>query len=163
MVYLQQWVESGRRRAEIDDPTRFATIDKSIPVSAPVDAVFEVLVDPAMLAKWLDARVSIDARVGGRMDVLWSGGEHVGGEIVLSDQPHHVVWHWWDADKLESEDDPGMITVMTWSLKEVGGQTELTIVDPGYDREQADDQYMAEIEKDWDTFLKAIPIALDRI
>jgi len=160
LVYLQYWVESGRRRSDVDDPEHFATVSKSVTVPAPIDAVYEALVDPKLLASWLDATVSFDARIGGKMSILWAGGEHVGGEIVLLDQPRHAVWHWWDADKLETEDDPGMITVMTWSLANIGEQTDLTLTDRGYDRALATDAYMLDIGKGWDTCLRAIPAVI---
>jgi uncharacterized protein YndB with AHSA1/START domain len=126
------------------NPNLFATVTRSITLNAGQAWVWRALTESEFLGQWLDAKVSCVPEIGGAIDILWSDGSHVGGEIVLLDAPHHLIMHWWDAGKLAREDDPGMITVL------------LEMLDTGYDISQVNDEWMAEIHAGWDMFLASM-------
>jgi uncharacterized protein YndB with AHSA1/START domain len=155
--FLQAWVESGRRRKDMKNPDRFATVTRSIAVDADQAWVWRALTDSALLGQWLDADVTCTPKIGGAIDILWPDGSHVGGEIVLFDAPHHLIMHWWDADSWAQNNDPGMITVLLWTLRPVGERhTQLDLLDTGYDLSRVNDEWMTEIHAGWDQFLASL-------
>jgi uncharacterized protein YndB with AHSA1/START domain len=157
LVYLQLWLESGRSRAETNDAARFTNVTGSIRIAATPEQVFQAFVTPSSLQGWIGGTIEMDAFPGGRMDVQWETGDHVGGEVVLIDQPRHIVWHWWDAQKLAIEDDPGLVTIMIWTLTDAEGYTEVSLIDMGYDRSIVDDTYVFDINQGWGLMLAALP------
>ncbi len=157
LVYLQLWLESGRSRMEAKDPARFTNITGSTRIAVTREEVFRAFVTPSLLQRWIGGTIEMDVCPGGRMDVQWETGDHVGGEIVLIDRPSHIVWHWWDAQKLAAEDDPGLITIMIWTLTEVNGHTDVSLIDMGYDRSIVDDTYVFDINQGWELMLAALP------
>lgn len=152
--FLQAWVESNRRRNDLKNPDKFVTVAKTLTLDADVDWAWRALTEPTVMGLWLDATVRCTPELGGGIDIRWPDGSHVGGEIALIERPHHLITHWWDADSLAKDDDPGLITVMRWTLKPLTQeQTQLELVDTGYDLTRVDDEWMAEITKGWDEML----------
>lgn len=144
--YLQAWVESGRRREDLEDPDKFETVQKSLDLHADVPGVWQMITDSELMGQWLGAQVAFKPELGGTIDILWPDGSHVGGEVVLIDAPNHLITHWWDADSLARDNDPGIITIMHWQVTSSDdGSTRLELVDTGYDRSRVSDEWMRDI------------------
>jgi uncharacterized protein YndB with AHSA1/START domain len=152
--FLQAWVESGRRRKDMKNPDLFSIVSRSIVVDADQAWTWRALTDAGLMGQWLDAQVTLEPKLAGAIDIRWADESHIGGEIVLIDAPHHLIMHWWDAGTLAREDDPGLITVMTWTLCPFDNhRTRLDLLDTGYDLSRVDDAWMQAINEGWDQFL----------
>jgi uncharacterized protein YndB with AHSA1/START domain len=157
LTYLQAWVESGRSAARLNDPAQFSTVEHEITVPADLGRSWRAITDAGQMASWYSgsetAQVRCEPGIGGAIDILWSGGAHVGGEVVLATAPTDWVVHWWDQDSLERRDDPGMITVQRWHLApSPDGGTTIRLVESGYDRQVVTDDWMQQIGQGWDEF-----------
>ena len=85
-----------------DEPELAVRIERIL--QAPPDRVFRAFLDPELMRQWiapddLDVdRVTVDARVGGRIEVWHSrGGVSTGkfeGRFVTIDPPRELVYHW---------------------------------------------------------------------
>ena len=70
-------------------------------LSAPIDEVFRWWTEPALVERWMapigDVRATLDARIGGSLQVVMSGQgvviEHT-GEFLEIDRPRRLVFTW---------------------------------------------------------------------
>jgi uncharacterized protein YndB with AHSA1/START domain len=65
-------------------------LERDYPV--PIESVWNALVDPAKLEKWL-AKVTHDGRRGGTFDIDF-GSDKAGGAILAYDPPHLLAFEW---------------------------------------------------------------------
>ena len=79
--------ERERLAAEPGDVVR------EVRVAAPPEAVFEFLVDPAKIVRWMGEAADVEPRVGGavRMSI---DGNVARGELVELDRPRRVAFTW---------------------------------------------------------------------
>ncbi|GGP84110.1 SRPBCC family protein [Saccharothrix coeruleofusca] len=98
---------SGRMRAVVD-------------VAAPVDEVYDALVDPVKFERWFGAKVDIEPEVGGRFAM--GGFEHNPEPATIVDlRPGRAMTvDWGDS-------------VSTWELEGSGGRTRMTFTQSGFD------------------------------
>jgi uncharacterized protein YndB with AHSA1/START domain len=97
-------------------------IEHTIDIDAPAHRVFEVLMKPAELERWIARRSTVEPRINGTYDLGWEG---MGGMKIVD----------LDADKKLAYAMPGMDgsdSIVTWTLAESGGKTRLTIVHSGF-------------------------------
>lgn len=112
---------------------RQGDVHHEIDIAAPPEAVFETLIEPEQLERYM-ARGSahIEPRPGGRYDLNW--GDEGPLKILEIDPPRKLAYSW-------TEKDTGSTgTVVTWELEGSGGKTHLTLVHSGFasDREGTD-------------------------
>jgi uncharacterized protein YndB with AHSA1/START domain len=100
---------------------------------APPPLVFRALTDPPELAKWWGPHgfttpgLELDLRVGGRYRIAMQPPEgelfYLQGEFRELDPPRHLAYtfRWEDPDPDDVE------TLVTLSLRDLGGSTELTL------------------------------------
>ncbi len=105
-------------------PTVYGDIEQSVEIDAPPDRVFEALIIPQQLERWIASRARVEPRVGGVYDIGW---ELSGTVKILELEPGARLVYSWAAYQDEPE------TVVTWTLEGSGGKTRLTIVQSGFD------------------------------
>jgi uncharacterized protein YndB with AHSA1/START domain len=67
-------------------------------IAAPPDAVFDFLVDPAKMVRWIGAAVDLDPVEGGVLRIDIGGGDIAAGQYLEVDRPNRVVFTWgWQA------------------------------------------------------------------
>jgi uncharacterized protein YndB with AHSA1/START domain len=73
----------------------------------PVEAVWRAVTDPAELAHWFPAALTVDLRVGGRMTFTFPEGDGPAqeGEVVDLDPPRRFAFSW-DRDDLRFDLEP---------------------------------------------------------
>ena len=80
-------------------------------IAAPPDVVFDFLVDPAKMLRWMGTAVNIDPRPGGRfwLDATETGTDIASGTYLAVEPPTKVVFTWgWENN---AEVPPGSTTV----------------------------------------------------
>jgi uncharacterized protein YndB with AHSA1/START domain len=74
----------------------------------PIDAVWQAVTDPAELAHWFPATVTVDLRPGGAMSFDFGGGVTLDGEVTELDPPRLFAFSWGAEDlRFELEPDDG--------------------------------------------------------
>lgn len=87
-----------------------------IHIEKPRQQVFDVLVDPGLIDRWLPSAAIVEPRVGGRYEFGW---DHGPVELIAFDPPDHLAYTWhndgwpdtevhWD---LADSDDGTLVTV----------------------------------------------------
>ncbi|MGH1492337.1 MAG: SRPBCC family protein [Acidimicrobiales bacterium] len=78
-------------------------------IAAPPEAVFEFLVDPEKVLRWMGRSVDIDPRPGGQFRLAATVNDTAVGTYVEVDRPNRVVFTWgWEGS---AEVPPGSSTV----------------------------------------------------
>lgn len=120
---------------DYDDPD--PTIIQSILIDAPRSEVFQALITPEIMAKWLYAENAVvDAREGGAYSYGWGyeiDGEKVDGgptKILEYVENEKLVTDWpdWRGDKSVPDQ------TVTWMLEDVDGRTRVTVIHSGFVR-----------------------------
>lgn len=121
-------LENLRRHTDGKPPVRcdfskpmLGDIQHTIEIDGSREAVFETLIKPEQLERWIASKATIEPIVGGRYDFGWNG---VGPEKILELIPNEKLAYSWPED--------GEETVVTWTLEESGGKTRLTLVQSGF-------------------------------
>ncbi len=121
-------LENLRRHTDGKPPVRcdfskpmLGDIQHTIEIDGSREAVFETLIKPEQLERWIASKATIEPIVGGRYDFGWNG---VGPEKILELTPNERLAYSWPED--------GEETVVTWTLEESGGKTRLTLVQSGF-------------------------------
>ncbi|MEQ8674609.1 MAG: SRPBCC domain-containing protein [Aggregatilineales bacterium] len=95
-------------------------------IDAPAERVFDVLIKPEHLNKWIAHNAEVDPRIGGEFSYGWGG---VPPFKIVELEPNRKLAYDWD------EEDPNgdmQHTIVTWTLEESNGKTRLTIVQSGF-------------------------------
>jgi uncharacterized protein YndB with AHSA1/START domain len=109
-------------------------VELDIHIEAPPEAVFEFLVDPEKLLRWMGEKADIDPRPGGRF-WLDLGQGTAEGEYLEVVPPERVVltWGWVGSDTVP----PGSSTLRI-ELSPVDGGTELRLRHSGLPGDECD-------------------------
>lgn len=111
-------------------------VQLSILIDAPRPKVFQALMDPAVLNKWVASAAVVEPKKGGCYSYGWSydmGGVKVeGGPMRILDlvENEKLVTDWpdWRGDKNVP------LQTITWLLESVGAQTRVTLIHGGFVR-----------------------------
>lgn len=100
----------------------------SVRIGASVEAVFDHLVDPEKLVRWMGVEVDIDPRPGGRFWMNVTGQDKASGQYVTVDRPHRVAFTWgWEGN---DGVPPGSSTVSI-QLTQDGAETVVELTHSG--------------------------------
>lgn len=102
-------------------------ISLSVDIDGPADEVFDVLINPAQLERWIASKATVEPEEGGEYDFGW---EMPGSIKILALEPNKRLQTSWAA----WGDFPP--TVVTWTLAESKGKTRLTLVHSGFAPDQ---------------------------
>ena len=115
------------------------SIRHSILINAPIQTVWRILTTPEHVAVWVGA-VGFQPQVGAEFEFHappqgnWDGITH--SKVLHLDPPHRLVFTWGVPNS--------PITEVEFTLREVGVQTEVTLVHSGWD------QFPPEVKPIWD-------------
>ncbi len=76
----------------MDRTTLPHTLDRTVTIHAPPDAVFRFFTDSSRWARWWGAGSTIDARPGGAIYIMHPGGIESAGEVLEIDSPRRLVF-----------------------------------------------------------------------
>jgi uncharacterized protein YndB with AHSA1/START domain len=138
-------LENLRRRLDSKPPVRcdfskpmLGDIQHTVAIDGTPQAVFETLIKPEQLNRWIASNAVVEPRVGGRYDFGW--GAH-GPLKILEIVPDKKLSYLWPEGDVE--------TIVTWTLEESGGKTHLTLVHSGF----APDQPTGGLNAGWLNFV----------
>ena len=132
---LRTWVETGRVlwRPDYSNLPR-GEIRVAVEAEASPVTVFDALIDPAQLSRWMMATSpKVEPAVGGTYDLGWPDKEGRPLKILDIVANSRLSYSWSDSDS------PG--TVVTWELEASGGGTRITLVHSGFDESVPLDDY----------------------
>jgi uncharacterized protein YndB with AHSA1/START domain len=124
-------LENLRRHLDSKLPVRcdFSTLPAtgdvrhSVDIDAPRETVFEALIKPEQLNRWIASNATIEPQVGGDFDLGWGVGVPFKILELVPDEKLSYSW-------LGEGDNPP--TIVTWTLEDSGGKTRLTLVHSGF-------------------------------
>jgi uncharacterized protein YndB with AHSA1/START domain len=138
-------LENLRRHLDNKPPVRydftrsaFGDIQHTIEIDAPREAVYNALVKPELLERWIASKASVEEQVGGKYRIGWPMAWTI-SELVPNER---LV--------LLGEGDDTSVT--TWTLEGSGGKTRLTLVHSGF----AADYDQSGINSGWLNYLSWI-------
>lgn len=106
-------------RCDFSNPM-MGDIRHEVDIDAPASAVFELLIKPEQLNRWIAHNAVVEAHVGGGYDLGWGFGPLK----ILELTPDQRLAYAWPEDGLE--------TVVSWTLEESNGKTHMTLVQSGF-------------------------------
>jgi uncharacterized protein YndB with AHSA1/START domain len=135
------------------------TIEMTMEVDAPTDAVWKALTDAEELARWFPLKAEADPRVGGRIWLSWEGefeGEH---RIEIFDPERHLrtTWH-----PMTKDDSRPTELCVDYHLEGRGGRTVLRLVHSGFGRGAAWDEEYDGVHTGWTFELRSLRHYLER-
>jgi uncharacterized protein YndB with AHSA1/START domain len=68
------------------------SLDRTVVINAPREAVFRYFTDSARWANWWGAGSTIDARPGGKIYIRYPEGTEVAGEVIEVEAPERIVF-----------------------------------------------------------------------
>ena len=108
-------------------------VEVEIAIQAPADLVFDFLVEPEKLLRWLGQDGTIDPRPGGELRVKISDDDTAVGNYVEIDRPKHLVFTWgWEGSDVVP---PGSSTVEL-NLREEDDHTVVSLMHSGLPDDQ---------------------------
>jgi uncharacterized protein YndB with AHSA1/START domain len=131
---LRSWVERGTVGPHCD----FSAVPRGdvrarIDIAAPQETVYDALIHPHELERYIATRAAVEPHTGGHYDFGWEKG---GPIKILELVPEERLSYSWTY-----EDQPE--TVVTWTLEGSGGKTRLTLVHSGFARDRKNGGYHA--------------------
>jgi uncharacterized protein YndB with AHSA1/START domain len=105
--------------------TEIVSVEREVTIGVAPEALWELLVNPEKMTRWMGQRASVDLRVGGHYEVEVLPGLFAAGEFLEVDPPRRLVHTWgWRLD--DSLVPPGS-TVVVYELLERGDHTRLRL------------------------------------
>jgi uncharacterized protein YndB with AHSA1/START domain len=101
-------------------------IQHEIEIDGSPEQVFEALIEPEQLNRWIASQAVVEPYIGGRYDFGWP--ENSGALKILEIIPDKKLACLWPENQRES--------IVTWSLAGSGGKTRLTLVHSGFAPEE---------------------------
>jgi len=83
----------------MDVATDTTRVEREIVIDARPETVWELLVDPRQMPRWMGQAATVDLRRGGRYRIDVIPGHAASGEFVEIDPPRRLVYTWgWEGD-----------------------------------------------------------------
>lgn len=134
------------------------TIEKTLEIKAPPDAVWKALTDADELVRWFPLKASTEPRVGGRIWMSWDGvfeGEH---QIKIFEPGRHLQTSW---SPMTKDDQRTTELSVDYHLEGQGGGTVLRLVHSGFGRGAAWDEEYDGIDTGWTFELRSLRLYLE--
>jgi len=135
------------------------TVETTLEIEAPKDAVWKALTDAKELVRWFPLEAEVEPRVGGRYWISWRNewqGEH---RIRIFEPPRHLRTTW--ATAVQEGEGPTELTV-DYHLEGRGGRTVLRLVHSGFGRSAAWDEEFDGVRTGWTFELRSLRHYLER-
>jgi uncharacterized protein YndB with AHSA1/START domain len=142
----------------IDEGT--LTVRRTIHIAASVDKVWQAVTEPAHISRWF-GRAVFDGDHG---TLTWPDRDPIPVRIEAIDAPRLVSYRWSNDDALgqsPAEVDVANSTVFTFTLEEVPGGTQLTVVETGFENTSAPLENLRDHQGGWNGELDKLVALLE--
>jgi len=97
----------------MDATTEATSLERTVSIAAAPETVWEFLVDPEKMTRWMGTSAELEARPGGVYRCAVIPGHTASGEIVEVEPPHRLVftWGWEQSGDEEAVVPPGSSTI----------------------------------------------------
>jgi uncharacterized protein YndB with AHSA1/START domain len=120
-------------------------VTRSVDVDAPRERVWQLLTDPAELARWWPDAAELEPGIGGRV-VLMFGPGNVSGEITRWEPPAALGFTW------QPSNMPAVALHVTFTLDDLGdGRSRVSVLHSGF--EAARPEARDAVVEGWKRFL----------
>ncbi len=93
----------------MDATTESTSVERELQIAASPETVWQFLVDPEKMTRWMGESATLEPRPGGLYQVGVIPGHTARGEIVEFDPPRRLVFTWgWDSGSVV---EPGSTTI----------------------------------------------------
>jgi len=137
--------------ASVFDEDAF-TVRRTIRIAAPVEKVWRAVTEPEHISRWFGRTVLDGAGAGATGTMTFDGYGEIPIRVEAVDAPRSVSYRWSNDDAVRRAGemiDEATTTVFTFSLDEIDGGTELTVVETGFDRTSNPAANMADHAEGW--------------
>ncbi len=146
------------------------TIEKTIDIDAPLEAVWQALTDGEELARWFPLEARLDPRNGGKVFLSWGPQCEGEGTIDIFEPLKRLRWrepapvppHAADAGAGSPRPEPVELPAVEWLLESRGGKTVLRLVNSGLSAESWADEYHDSLHYGWGFMLANLRLYLER-
>lgn len=144
-------VSMTENEASVIDEGAF-TVRRTIRIAAPLDKVWRAVTEPEHISRWFGQTVLDGSGVGATGTMTFDGYGTIPLRVEAIDAPRTVSYAWSNDDAVRRAGatiDEATTTVFTFTLDEVDGGTELTVVETGFDRTSDPAANMADHAEGW--------------
>jgi uncharacterized protein YndB with AHSA1/START domain len=135
--------------------TETTSLERVIAIDATPETVWEFLVEPEKMVRWMGMAASLDPRPGGAYRCEVIPGHTARGEVVEVEPPHRLVFTWgWEPGEGAAPVPPGSSTIEI-ELESDGTGTRLRFVHSGLPNAENVQSH----GHGWDHYLERLPIA----
>jgi uncharacterized protein YndB with AHSA1/START domain len=124
-------------RAVVDEES--FSVRRTIRIAAPLGKVWSAITDPVHISRWFGTTVLDGVGAGATGTMTFEGYGAVPIRVEALDEPRSITYRWGNDDaagadgRLPERVDEETSTVFTFTLTEVDGGTELTVVETGFE------------------------------
>jgi uncharacterized protein YndB with AHSA1/START domain len=106
-------------------------VTRTLHIAAHRSAVWAALTEAELIAEWFGEQATIDLRVGGEGSLTWD--THGTSRFIVEEinEPNSFAFRWPHGMGLDPHTDP--TTLVRFTLDEVDGGTQLTVVESGWE------------------------------
>jgi uncharacterized protein YndB with AHSA1/START domain len=136
--------------------TTETTVERELAIAASPETVWQFLVDPDKVTRWMGETASLDPRTGGAYSIGVIPGHTASGAFVVLDPPHRLVYTWgWEAGKEGPNVVPPGSSTIEIELVPNGDGTTLRFVHRGLPGAEAAQSHA----HGWDHYLERLAVA----
>jgi uncharacterized protein YndB with AHSA1/START domain len=112
----------------MDATTETTMLERTMSIDASPETVWEFLVDPEKMTRWMGVEATMEAQPGGAYRCKVIPGHVAAGDVVEIDPPHRLVFTWgWEVSDSPTAIKPGSSTI-EFELTPEGDGTRLRFV-----------------------------------
>lgn len=140
------------------------TVRRTIRIAAPLEKVWQAVTEPAHISKWFGQASFEGSHAGALGTLTWPGRDPIPVRIEAIDPPRLVSYRWANDDAsgvVPDTLDDATSTVFTFTLAEVDGGTELTVVETGFEHTSDPVANLADHRGGWDGELDKLVALLE--
>ncbi len=140
------------------------TVRRTIRIAAPVDKVWAAVTEPEHISRWFGRVVLDRPGAGAKGTISWPDRGGLPLRIEKMDRPRTVAYRWCNDDAsgvTPDEFDEEHSTVFTFTLEQVPGGTELTVVETGFETTSDPTANMDSHRSGWDSELDKLVALLE--
>lgn len=156
-------VNMTRNEAAVVDEETFS-VRRSIRIAAPVEKVWLAVTEPAHISRWFGRTELTGSGVGATGTMTFPDYDVIPLRVEAVDEPRSITYRWNNDDALGTlpdHIDEATSTVFTFTLDEVDGGTQLTVVESGFERTSAPLANLESHRTGWDTELDKLVVLVE--